>query len=642
MMWHSSKDLRRFLAVPVVGLSLALSGIATEAMAGRGGPQSVNELQPVGAIPGQYIVVFKDSVADPRGLANAMARQHGLGLLHSYSAALKGFAATMPDAVADRLARDSRVRYVVPDQADHIYQTPTGVDRMEADLNLSGTATNPEGVDVDVAIIDTGVDRDHPSLNVVEYINFAGGKSDDKNGHGSHVAGTVAAWDSGDGIRGVAPGARIWAVQVCKPGGTCARSAIIAGIDYVTANAEFIEVANMSLGGGGSDDGDCGETNNDPEHEAICAAVAAGIVFVVAAGNESDDSANHIPAAYDEVITVSALADFDGAGGGIGDPTCRSDQDDSLANFSNDGADVDLMAPGVCILSTWKDGGTKTISGTSMASPHVAGLAALYIAKNDRATDMAGVMAIRDALIAAGIAQDDAACGLAFNDDTDGFAEPIAFANATNVGGNGICMETIPNDAPVVTIMTPSDTTTFGSGATVGFTGNASDTEDADLTSADLVWTSDIDNQIGAGASFSATLSDGNHTITAAASDSDGKTGTDVIAITVGDGAPPPPTGDTVIAVSVSYAWQGGKHLSVTVSVIDDLGNPVAGASVSIRLTNDKGGSWTGTNGITGDTGTVTWKLRNAPAGCYNTEVTDLTASGLTWNDFQPADPGTC
>jgi subtilisin family serine protease len=519
----------------------------------------------------------------------------------------------MPDAVAERVARDSRVRYVVPDQADHIYQTPTGVDRMEADLNVSDTATNPAGVDVDVAIIDTGVDRDHPSLTVFRYVNFAGGKSDDKNGHGSHVAGTVAATDIGDGIRGIAPGARIWAVQVCKPGGTCARSAIIAGIDYVAANADQIEVANMSLGGSGSDDGNCGLTNNDPEHEAICNAVAAGIVFVVAAGNESDDSANHIPAAYDEVITVSALADFDGAGGGVGAPTCRTDQDDSLASFSNDGADVDLMAPGVCILSTWKDGGTNTISGTSMASPHVAGLAALYVAKNGGATDMAGVMAIRAALIGAGIAQDDASCGLAVNDDTDGFAEPIAFANAVNVGGDGTCMETTPNDAPVVTIMTPADTTTFSSGATVDFTGGASDTEDADVTAADLVWTSDIDNEIGTGASFSTALSEGNHTITAAATDSGTKTGTDVIAITVGDVAPPPPAGDTV-----------------------------AGASVSIRLTNDSGGAWTGTNGITGDTGTVSWKLRNAPSGCYNTAVTDLTATGLTWDDFQPSDPGTC
>ena len=637
MTWRSSKDLRRFLALPILGLSLALSGIATEATAGRGGPQSVNELQPVGAIPGQYIVVFKDSVADPRGLANAMARQHGLGLLHSYSAALKGFAATMPDAVADRVARDSRVRYLIPDQADHIYQMPTGIDRMEADLNVSAMATDP--VDVDVAIIDTGVDFDHPSLNVVDYINFAGGKADDKNGHGTHVAGTVAASDSGDGIRGVAPGARIWAVQVCKPGGICPRSAIIAGIDYVTANADQIEVANMSLSGGGSDDGNCGLTNNDPEHEAICNAVAAGIVFVVAAGNQSDDAANHIPAAYDEVITVSALADFDGAAGGASGPTCGSDQDDSFASFSNYGADVDLMAPGVCILSTWKDGGTNTISGTSMASPHVAGLAALYMVANPTVTDPA---LVRAALIGAGISQDDPNCGLTVSDDPDNFAEPIAFANATNVGGDGTCMETTPNDAPVVTIMTPADTTTFGSGASVSFTGDASDTEDADLTSADLVWTSDIDNQIGTGASFSATLSDGNHTITAAASDSDGKTGADVVAITVGDVAPPPPTGDTVIADSVSYAWQGGKHLTVTVSVIDDLGNPVAGASVSIRLTNDSGGAWTGTNGITGDTGTVGWKLRNAPGGCYSTAVTDLTATGLTWDDIQPSDPETC
>ena len=272
----------------------------------------------------------------------------------------------------------------------------------------------------------------------------------------------------------------------------------------------------------------------------------------------------------------------------------------------------------------------------------MAGLAALYVAKNGGATNMAGVMAIRDALIAKGIPQDNTACGLAVNDDTDGFAEPIAFANADNVGGDGTCMETTPNDAPAVTIMTPFDATTFGSGASVGFTGDASDTEDPGLTSADLVWTSDIDNQIGTGASFSTTLSDGNHTITAAASDSDNKTGTDVIAITVGDVAPPPPTGDTVMADSVSYSWQGGKHLTVTVSVTDDLGNPVAGASVSILLTNESGQTWTGTNGITGDTGTVGWKLRNAPGGCYDTAVSDLTATGLTWDGIQPDDPGSC
>ncbi len=142
----------------------------------------------------------------------------------------------------------------------------------------------------------------------------------------------------------------------------------------------------MSLGGGGEDDGNCGATSGDAMHAAICEAVAAGITFVVAAGNDSADAAEFTPAAYDEVITVSALADFNGLPGGGAASTCRADVDDTFASFSNYGSDVDIIAPGVCINSTWKSGGYSTISGTSMASPHVAGGAALYAATHPGAT----------------------------------------------------------------------------------------------------------------------------------------------------------------------------------------------------------------------------------------------------------------
>lgn len=160
---------------------------------------------------------------------------------------------------------------------------------------------------------------------------------------------------------------------------------MICGIDWVTRNAGVIDVANMSLGADvrRADTSTC---TDGSMHQAICESVRAGVTYVVAAGNSKKDASTFIPAAYDEVITVSALADFNGLPGGGAAATCRSDQDDTFAGFSNFGADVDLIAPGVCISSTWKDGGYSTISGTSMASPHVAGGAALHKVANPTAS----------------------------------------------------------------------------------------------------------------------------------------------------------------------------------------------------------------------------------------------------------------
>ncbi len=342
-------------------------------------------------VPGQYIVVLHSSV-DSATVAREHGRRHSADVFAVYRSAVRGYAARMSESAAARAADDSRVAWVEQDRAvtATAQTTPTGVDRADADLSATARINGAdERVDVDVAVIDTGVDLDHPDLNVhrAGAKNCSSGSSaDDGNGHGTHVAGTIGALDNGAGVVGVAPGARIWPVRVLNNRGSGTVSSVVCGIDFVTANAADIEVANMSLGGGGRDDGNCGRTNNDVEHQAICRSVAAGVTYAVAAGNESDDAANHVPAAYNEVITVSALADFDGVGGGGGAATCRADEDDTFANFSNYGGDVDLIAPGVCINSTWKGGGYNTISGTSMATPHVAGGAALYKVGNPGAS----------------------------------------------------------------------------------------------------------------------------------------------------------------------------------------------------------------------------------------------------------------
>ena len=665
-----------YLSVALLGLLLATPA-AAQAQNGRGqgngagASADVVQLRPAGVVPGQYIVVFRDDVADPRGLANALARAHGARIGHVYQHALKGFSFAGPERAAEALARDFDVAYVEPDLYAHAvlhenaFQTlPTGVDRINADLNATA---NIDGVDdrvnVDVAVIDTGIDLDHPDLNVFSDINCtkeSGGPpwartvscepgGNDGNGHGTHVAGTIGAIDNGIGVVGVAPGARLWAVKVLDNNGSGKFSWVIAGIDYVTAHADQIAVANMSLGGVG---------RLDSLRTAIQNSVAAGVVYVVAAGNSASDvygedgvfegseqNDDFIPAAYPEVATISAMGDTDGQDGGLGENTSRGTADDTFAdftNFSNSvvagnpvtslGAAIDTAAPGVDITSTWKDGMYATISGTSMASPHVAGSAALEAATNGRANNATGVAAIRQALIDA--AQAQSAWGPANTNDPDANPEGL------DIAGGPL---STPNDAPTVSITSPADGSTFDSGATILFEGTASDTEDGDLT-ASLVWTSDINGQIGTGGSFSTTLSDGNHTITASATDTGGKTGSASIGITVGS---PPAEATTVSVDSITYATEGGKnqdkHLLITVALVDDLGNPVSGASVSIKLDNtDTGGSWTGT-GTTDTDGMVTFSLKNAPSGCYTTTVTGVTAGGLTWDrDGTTADPGFC
>jgi subtilisin family serine protease len=368
-------------------------------------------------IAGSYIVGLTSG--DPVTVANEHARQFGAAVDHVYRNSLRGYAAHMSATAAQRVAADSRVQSVVQDQtvSADAQTLPTGINRIDGELSSTISGNGGGAVNADVAIIDTGIDLTHPDLNVQAGVNCSSGTSyADGNGHGTHVAGTVAAKDDGIGVVGVAPGARVYPVRVLNNRGSGSWSSIICGIDWVTARAATIKVANMSLGGTGT----AGSCNDGGLRQAICRSTAAGVTYAVAAGNETDNAANHVPAAYPEVITVSALADFDGVPGGLGRPTCRADVDDTLADFSNFGSVVDIMAPGVCILSTWKGGGYNTISGTSMATPHVTGAAALYVSTHPGASPSA----VKSALQAAG--------NLSWNNagDPDGIKETLLNVDA--------------------------------------------------------------------------------------------------------------------------------------------------------------------------------------------------------------------
>jgi len=341
-------------------------------------------LHPQGVIAGHYIVVLKPEAGKPAAVAAELGRAHRFEIGFVYSHALRGFSAELPPAAAAALARNPLVRSIEPDRTVRIMaQTiPTGIERIFA---LNNSALGINGIDdlrvnADVAVLDTGIDAGHPDLNVIASVNCSGGSplrgscksgGTDGNGHGTHVAGTIAAIDNGIGVAGVAPGARLWSVKVLDNNGSGYLSWIIAGIDWVTARAGTISVANMSLGFEGS---------SAALDEAITNSVAAGVTYAVSAGNSGKDATAFSPANHPHVVSVSALADFNGLPGGGAAPTCYIDQDDTLANFSNFGAVIDLAAPGVCILSTWPGGAYRILSGTSMAAPHVAGAAAVLVA----------------------------------------------------------------------------------------------------------------------------------------------------------------------------------------------------------------------------------------------------------------------
>ncbi len=304
-----------------------------------------------------YIVVLKDNV-DSGAVADQHRGRYGAQLEHIYRHALKGYAANLPTDRVDDVRRDSRVAYVERDGTVRaVAQTlPWGIDKIEADLSSTKAGDGTGAVtNVNAYVIDSGIDTKHTDLNVVGHVNFAGGRNTDCHGHGTHVAGTVAARDNASDVVGAAPGAPLTGVKVLGCNGSGTWSGVIKGVDWVTANAKKPAVANMSLGGGVSQAVD----------DAVKRSADSGVFYSLAAGNEGADACNSSPARAGTHVGVAT--------------TAATDANDAETSWSNYGSCVDIWAPGASILSTKRGGGTTTMSGTSMASPHTGGGGALYL-----------------------------------------------------------------------------------------------------------------------------------------------------------------------------------------------------------------------------------------------------------------------
>ncbi len=557
-----------------------------------------SEVAPLGGpIPGQFIVVLNDDVSNPRGVAAELARAHGLSLGFTYSRVIKGFSAQVPAQALAALSLDPRVAYV--EQNERAFVTtlpPIGVRRISADLNPNITINGQDDtrIDVDVAVVDTGIDLDHPDLDVVASVRCARkgggffgpvqcdeGQGNDDNWHGTHVSGTIAALDNGPDITctsctpnetidvvGVAPGARLWAVKVLDSSGNGTTETILAGLDWVAAREDQIEVVNASLGFNGHVQSVC---------DAISTLTGYGLIFSVAAGNgnESIVANSYSPAdcIFDNpnMFVVSALADFNGAPNGGAEPyhnLCASETDDTLATFSASGLGVNITAPGVCVISTKNDGGHNVIaSGTSQAAPHVAGAAALLASgpqpcsQSPDATELpcaptseAGVALIVGEILNSGNTN--------WTDNSgDSKHEPLldvndnVFAPATvavSGGGN--------NQLPIADAGSDQTVTDTDSSGSENVVLDGSGSMDPDGTIQSYAWI-EGGTQIAGGVNPTVPFVVGTHTITLQVTDNDGATDSDQVVVTVD---PPSGAGGGISLSATGYKVKGMQTVDLT------------------------------------------------------------------------------
>jgi len=625
----------------------------------------------VAAQPPEMVKVF--IAFDRQPGANEEAIVHGAGGNIKYTYHLvPAIAASVPAAAIQGLSRNPRITtiesiirvYAVDAELDNTW----GVKRIGA--GIVHDAGN-KGAGVKIAVIDSGIDYTHSDLDA----NYAGGydffNSDsdpmDDNGHGTHVAGTIAAEDNGTGVVGVAPAVKIYALKVLGADGSGYFDDVIAAVQWCVANG--IQITNNSYGSSG----DPGST----VRAAFDNAEANGIVNVAAAGNSGNPrgTGNSViyPARWESVIAVAA-----------------TDSSDNRARWSSTGDTVELAVPGVSINSTLRGGGYGTMSGTSMASPHVAGTAALVIATgisdtsgngriNDevrtrlqQTADDLGTTG-KDPLYGYGLVDADGAApapiasGAIQGTVTDG-TYPITGASVTDGTRTATTDSTgnykitgVPDGTYTVTAAASGyhstshqATVSCGGTTTLNFTltkilngAISGKIFDAD-TGLPIVGATVTDGTRTATTNTSGdyTLSDvppGTYTVIASASGyqslsqsvnvQEGLTSTANFALN-------PASQATAVSVSsISYYTEGGKdgkmHLRIVVALVDDLGSPVGGASVSISV-NLNGSRYTSGTGTTGTDGKVTFKLNAAPSGTYTTTVTGVSATGLIWDGTTP------
>jgi subtilisin len=428
-----------------------------------------------------WIVTLKRG--EDLALAARISKKAGGKVGLTYSHALHGFQFKGSANAAAALAKNPRVKSVTPDHAVYLTEiVPNGISRIHA-WSFSGPTQGAyqagfTGAGARIAILDTGIDLAHPDL--AASIDNASGKNclnstlppQDGHGHGTHVSGTAAAPLNGEGVVGVAPEATLVAIKMFDDAGNSSEALSLCALDRViqlnsdASSANDIDVASMSWG----EHRAWGDCSSDPLHGAICTARASGAILVAGAGNEAVDAGDFVPAAFPEVISVSALSDFDGEPERLGG--CQFvpslfwyECDDTMAFFSDYGPSVDVIAPGVNVNSTWTGGGYMTIDGTSMATPHVAGVVALMRAEYAALTAAVAL----DILVATGEcpngqaanADGTAGCGGqgTWPDDPDGIAEPLpnalrAAQAASNL--NGGPSPTAPG-APTLNAATPGN-----------------------------------------------------------------------------------------------------------------------------------------------------------------------------------------